>query len=121
MNNRAKLAFNILDHAWTHERLEKIEKEALASFNVVARRDKTSDPSDGRGRLIIPVAPADLDEPHVQIDPDLHSDEPVESGARDGNTPKKASKPTKPNRTGSTEPGTRTRSTEDDSGFDFPL
>jgi putative transposase len=69
MNARAMTAFHILDHAWTAERLAKVEAEALASFSTVPTREKTSNPADGRGRVIIPIAPADLDADAVPINP----------------------------------------------------
>ena len=72
MNAQAKLAFNIIDHAWTEKRLAAFEDEALMSFDTVPTRAKTADTPDGRGLTILPVAPADHAPSAPRLDPDRH-------------------------------------------------
>lgn len=73
MNAQAKVAFHILDHDWTEERLKKAEAEALTSFSTVPNREKTDASPDKRGRIIIPVAPPYADAATPKIDPDRHA------------------------------------------------
>ncbi|MEP3688194.1 MAG: integrase [Sulfitobacter dubius] len=58
LNAERKAAYKIIDHEWTKERFAAVEKEAMASFEVVAPRQKTADSPDGYGSSVVPVEPA---------------------------------------------------------------
>ncbi|MDT0683123.1 hypothetical protein RM543_10535 [Roseicyclus sp. F158] len=73
LNAKAKASFHILDHAWTEDRIAKLEDEALASFSTVPAREKTTSSPDGRGQVILPVAPAGSNNAAPAIDPDRHA------------------------------------------------
>ena len=88
MNASAKAAFHIMDHAWTEKRLADLGKSALSPFDVVPTRAKTADTPDGRGQVIVPVAPADHAPAAPQLDPDRHRLPAAESaGEGAGNAP----------------------------------
>jgi len=57
LNAERKAAKGIIDHGWTEERFKAVEKEAMASFEVVAPRQKTADSPDGYGCSVKPVKP----------------------------------------------------------------
>ena len=58
MNGQKALACGIVDHEWTEERFRKVEKEAMAPFDVVPARRPASPTPDGYGMSILPVAPS---------------------------------------------------------------
>lgn len=58
LNADRKAAKKIIDHGWTEDRFKAVEKEAMASFEVVAPRQKTADSLDGYGCSVKPVKPA---------------------------------------------------------------
>ena len=120
MNAQAKAAFHILDHAWTEERLQKVESDALTSFSVVPTRAKTTDPSDGRGWTVIPVPPAFHGEERPRIDLDRHALLPPagSNGAPAADGSSQAA--TKTSDTGSGADDERNGGTEDDDELDFP-
>lgn len=72
MNAQAKLAFKMIDQAWTEERLKAAEDEARKSFDTVPTRAKTADTPDGRGQTILPIAPVDHAPAKPEVDPDRH-------------------------------------------------
>lgn len=72
MNAGAKRAMQILDHAWTEKRLQEIESDALMAFGTVSDRPKTADAPDRRGRIILPVEPADHAPDARRVNPDRH-------------------------------------------------
>ena len=57
LNADRKAAKKIIDHGWTEDRFKAVEKEAMASFEVVAPRQKTADSPDGYGCSVKPVKP----------------------------------------------------------------
>jgi len=58
LNADRKAAKEIIDHGWTEKRFLAVEKEAMASFEVVAPHQRTGDSPDGYGRSVNPVKPA---------------------------------------------------------------
>lgn len=58
LNAERKAAKKVIDLGWTEERFKAVEKEAMASFEVVAPRQKTADSPDGYGCSVVPVKPA---------------------------------------------------------------
>lgn len=130
MNAQAKIAFHILDHDWTEERLQKVEAEALTSFSTVPNSESTHDCADGRGRTIIPVTPPYADDATPTIDPDRHavpSQAALTSTTEGTGSSDTAAKV--PSKTGTTapadKPGSQAASkgdgtTDGDTDFDFP-
>ncbi len=57
MNASRAAAYGILDHAWTPERLESAEREALAPFDVAPAGDPGNAANRGCGRDVEPLAP----------------------------------------------------------------
>lgn len=58
LNADRKAAKKVIDFGWTEKRFKAVEDEAMASFEVVAPRQKTADSPDGYGCSVIPVKPA---------------------------------------------------------------
>ena len=58
LNADRKAAKNVIDFGWTEERFKAVEKEAMASFEVVAPRERTAESPDGYGCSVNPVKPA---------------------------------------------------------------
>ncbi len=57
LNAERKAARGIIDHGWDEKRFKAVEKEAMASFEVIPTREKSAGSADGYGRSIVPVAP----------------------------------------------------------------
>ena len=74
LNADRKAAKKIIDQSWTEKRFEAVEKEAMASFEVVAPRQKTAVSPDGYGCSVKPVKPP---KPTRAEPTDTGADEPV--------------------------------------------
>ncbi|MGR3506315.1 MAG: Mu transposase C-terminal domain-containing protein [Paracoccaceae bacterium] len=57
LNASRQKASNIIDHGWSKERFEAVEREAMMNFNIIENRPSMVETPDGYGRSIIPVQP----------------------------------------------------------------
>lgn len=55
LNAARKTERGIIDHGWDAKRFTAVEKEAMASFDIVPAREKSADPADGYGRSVVPA------------------------------------------------------------------
>lgn len=49
-------ACRIIDHGWDKKRFQAVEKEAMASFDIVPPRVASTVAADGYGRSVVPVS-----------------------------------------------------------------
>jgi putative transposase len=73
LNAERKAAKKIIDLGWTETRFKAVEKEAMASFEVVAPRQRNTDSTDGYGIRVAPMKPS---KPNVAKPDDERTDEP---------------------------------------------
>ncbi|MGB0968152.1 MAG: integrase, partial [Halocynthiibacter sp.] len=56
LNAERKAACRIIDHGWDKKRFQAVEKEAMASFDIVPPRVASTVAADGYGRSVVPVS-----------------------------------------------------------------